>query len=329
MAVRHSGYGGFLGLDWDYIARFKHRVDHAKVPIDDLQKTFIHWLGGPGRGTGALTKNLADHFTAFVRARILSQQAFQGMPALSPMWTEMKTYLGLDPRMGVAKGYLAEAIKPLDTGYGKYRVGISKNEVAPDAAGSIKNVAEYAILLEKGWTAITKHGKSRSQPPRPFFGESFLVWSYQNLPNEIATSIYRDMWPELKMLYNAMGKSAPRFEPEDLYTVDYAGEGASGAQEVFQESTQAGGTTFGQSPSEYTGRGAESSEMQPGEPGVGGEGSGRAEFIRSYAESERPASDEIMETKEGWMTVSGDIFDRGQEKWVDIESYYNKYYGGF
>ena len=327
--MARSRYGGFIGLDWEYVSRFKHRVDMAKEPLDDLQKTFVHWLGGPGRGSGALTKNIADHFTAFVRARILNQQAFQKMPALSPMWTEMKADLGLDPRMGVAKGYLAEAIKPINTGYGKYRVGISKNEVAPDSAGTIKNVAEYAILLEKGYTTITKRGKRRHQPPRPFFGTSFLAFAYKSFPDYIATSIYRDMWPELKMLYERMGSTAPRYDPEDLYTIDYAGEGATGAQEVFQESTKAGGTTFERGPSEYTGRGADSSELQPGEPGVGGEGSGRAEFIRRYAESERPASDEVMETKEGWMTMSGDIFDREQEKWVDIESYYNKYYGGF
>ena len=313
-------YGGFLGLDWENIGRFQHRLDMSKEYLDDLQETFIYWF----KGKGALSKKIADHFTAYVRARVLSQQAFQGMPALSPQWAEMKTKQGLDPRIGVAKGYMAEAIKPIDTGYGKYRVGISKNEKAPNSAGQIQNVATYAILLEKGHTYTTPKGEQRTQPPRPFFGTSFMKWTYDNLPTEIKNSIWKDMWPEMQRLYEAIGASMPRFDPEDLYTVDHAGEGASGAQEVFQESTQAGGTTHGQAPDEYTGEGAESSELQPTDVG-----SGRAEFIRRYAESERPASDEIMETKEGWMTESGDIFDRGQEKWVDIESYYNKYYGGF
>jgi len=312
-------YGGFLGLDWENVGRFQRNLNLSKEYLDDLQKTFIHWF----HGSGALSKKMADHFTAYVRARILSQQAFQGMPALSPMWAEMKNKQGFDPRIGIAKGYLAEAIDAINTGYSKYRVGISKNKTAPDAAGSIKNIATYAILLEKGWTSVGSSGERRHQPPRPFFGTSFMKWTKDNLPKHIRDSIWKDMWPEMQRLYSVMGESVPSgLEPEDLYTIDYAGEGATAAQEIFQESTQAGGTTYGQAPSEFTGEGAESSELRPTDVG-----SGRGEFVRRYSESERTES--YMEVQGRWMTESGDVFDTDEGKWVDIESYYNKHFGGF
>ena len=324
-------YGGFLGLDWEYVSRFQHKVEMAKVPIDNLQNSFIYWLGGPGRGSGALTKRLADHFTAYVQSRIISQQAFRNHPSLSPMWIEMKNYLGLDPRMGIAKGHLVNAIKPLDTGYGKYRVGISKNEVAPDAAGGIKNVAEYAILLEKGYTTITKKGKRKSQPPRPFFSESFLRWSQWNLPEEIATSIHRDIWPELKLLYERVGKNAPRFDPDAYYKVDTR-KGASEAEEVIQETGQTGQR-------EYMGPGADT-ELGSGEPGVTGEedapgqrGAGFFESVKGgvpdsnkYPESQRESKSFFREGV--WQTTSGDIFDQDEEMWMDAASFYNKHYGG-
>lgn len=201
--------GGVLGLDWENVAEFKHKVDMTRVYVDDLQDTFIHWF----EGSGALTKKLADNFTNHVRASIYSQRAFAGMTPLTPEWMARKEAMGYSPEMGIARGILVKSIRPINTGYRKYRVGIPRTEENAKAVGSITNVSEYATILEKG---------SDTQPPRPFLGTSFIRWISDKLPDYIQDSIIRDMNPTLMRLYQVASeynRKVRKIDPEDLYTV--------------------------------------------------------------------------------------------------------------
>jgi len=201
--------GGVLGLDWENVAEFYHKTKMTRVFVSELEDTFIHWL----RGRGALTKKLANNFTNYVRSSIYSQRAFQGMTPLSPEWQARKEKLELSPEMGIARGTLASSIRPINTGYRKYRVGIPRTEENAKAVGTIKNVSEYAIILEKG---------SDTQPPRPFFSTSFLRWIDDKVPYYIRDSIVKDMNPTLMRLYQIAAeynRKVRKIEPEDLYTV--------------------------------------------------------------------------------------------------------------
>ena len=314
---------GMIGLDWDDIAQFAADTKEARVYLDDLKKTWVYWFDGGG----ALTKKVADDCADFIRAEVYSQEAFEGMPRLSPIWEKIKNKQGLSPEIGIASGVLVNAIKPINQGHGKYKVGISRNVKNP-GLGKIDSVATYARLLEKGHDYIGKDGKRYHQPPRPFFSTSFIKWANRALPDRIRSTIWKDMYPELMKLYEKMGASMARYAPEDLYVVTYAGEGASDAQEVFQESTETGGTTFGQAPTEFTGEGAEQATLTSMDVGVTGRPDYEGGFdesdyteIPGYPESQR--TDEIVGAAEGGesMTMGGDVFNENDQMWQDIETY--------
>ncbi len=300
---------GMFGLGYEDVTAFAQKTQKTKVYFGELKEKLIYHLGAQG---GALSKRLAQDCANHIRAQIYSQEAFEGMPPISPTWEEIKSQMGLDPRMGVATGDMARAIKPINQKYNRYKVGISSREhsVSP---GSVKKVVEYAKMLEYGYGPIMgKDGRMYEQPPRPFFSKSFMDWAYKKLPRFIAETIHKDVDKKMEDIYDTVADHKPRYSPEDYYWISHEGEGISDIQETFQESMQQGGSTFGE----------ESSRMRVSRAGTTGhsEGAGRDTSARVYPESKR-TEDIITDAQGTQWTESGDIWNEQEGMWQDMETY--------
>lgn len=167
-----------------------------------LNKTLVYWFGADG---GFLfNRTAANNLANYMKQSLLDQSAFEGLPDIQPWWRERKRIAGLDSRIGVATGSLAEAIKAVGAGYAEYRVGVSRNARADESSiGSTGKIYQYADWLEKGRSAGAKTGP---QPARPWFWNTFERWSNENLPELMDNTFGR----ELKNRFSKMDSAAKK-----------------------------------------------------------------------------------------------------------------------
>jgi hypothetical protein len=325
---------GFIGLGYENLASVARKTQLSSVHVNNLKNAWIKWLHP--KGGGALTKKVANDLTSYMRQAIWSQEAFRGMTALSDTWRDWKEEHGLDPRIGIATGAMVEAIRPINQGSGKWKVGISKEaQVGPgrqrvtsretgmtSKVGNIKNIATYAKILETGYGPVTVRGRTYYQPPRPFFITTFTRWAKEKLPDEIFQTIWKEMQPPMDKLWKEMEASRPRFSPEDLYSTamdpeeDTADEVSREVRAEFGEQQERGREYMGteaegtQAPSVERGRG-----WSPGDVGDPEE-----KTVPGYSPEAR--TEEYTVGKKGLLfTVpSGDVWNENDQMWQDVET---------
>ncbi len=163
-----------LNLRWQNLLKLSRSAKAMDKNIENLQKIWTDWVGPEGKETGGrLTKKMAKDFKEYLRASMLSQEAFEGMVPLSRDYLAQKTNfienqgLPYSPDMiGFSSGEMFENISIMDQGYGKFTVGVHRD--APE------KVSSYAEYLEMGTV---------KQPARPFLGKTFRDWLNERYPD--------------------------------------------------------------------------------------------------------------------------------------------------
>ena len=230
MATDRSG-GSMLGFGWESIGQVRRKSEKTKIALTNLNKTFIYWMEDDEGGV--LTKKAANEFSQYLKRQIYAQQFDTGggiteeftkrIVSLSDEWQRMKSEAwrwggqALDERIGIATGQMINAIRPIDMGGGRWRVGISGNDYVTWRIGTVQRIATYAKFLEFGTVR---------QPPRPIFSTIFLQWVNKELPKFIYDTIYRDMRGPMMDLYQQVAESRPTMQAEDMY--GYAAPGEPG-----------------------------------------------------------------------------------------------------
>lgn len=288
--------------------------------IKGIERALVYWCSAQGGfkfNTGA-ARDLAN----YMRQQLLSQEAFDYFtnPALSDFWVERKHELGLDPRKGVATESMANSIQMVRSGQSGYKVGISKNYVNPDLwrrssktgkmtkIGTMDTVYDYALLFEKG----SMDGK---QPPRPWFGITFLRWTRENLPKYAYRTVFKSLNQEVMNLAEASGSWVPAMQPEDMWRT-YEGEAPAGItpRTTTVSGRQIGGeAVIGQEYTQYETPGKEAEvgmEMLP----PSREPRGFSELIDVIGDG----------AEQVWVDSSGRYFNAAKKMWEDIQKYYRK-----
>lgn len=323
MARKRSSPASMIGLGWEDVGKLSRNAKAMDDHIDGLQRIWTYWLGKGGTGEGGrLTRKMANDFKEYVRAKMISQEAFAGSHPLSPFWIDIKSQMELpyDPyKIGFATGTLYESISTIDQGGGKFRVGITKrtqntttvsyalpgeHEAKERPLGNITNVAQYAYYLEYG---------RRNQPPRPFFGVSFRNWLDENYP-EVAKPLIAQMNKEIRDLFEIADQRAPRATAEDLVSEanvygDAAYEEGGAAWEITQ-TEQVGGTGTG--------------KVTPGEDIAG---AGLADTDIGDIDAQTELKQTFDKTLNTWVRADNKVWDQKKRVWKDYMEYINELYG--
>ena len=163
-----------LGFGWQDMMRLNRKAKTTSHKIKDIEGALIYWVG-PGamlnRKAAVDNKNgLVNYF----KHCILGQEDIKAIGGifkdLSLEWVNAKAKYGLDPRMGIATERMVQSIQAIDSGGGKWKVGIKKGT---SAQGTKIGVDGYAQVFEWG---------SYKQQARPMFMHFFMKWLKEKVP---------------------------------------------------------------------------------------------------------------------------------------------------
>lgn len=198
-----------LGFGWESLTRVQRDAESAKKAVKGVEKAILYWMGE--EEGGALSKRAANSLCNDIIHNITAQTGpMNWMPRASDWWFNRKTKEkywseregALDDRLGIATGQMVNAIRPINAGAGKWKVGISSHEKVSERIGNIRTIADYARIFE--------HGSVR-QPPRPIFAATLKEWAEEKLEEEIRNTLLKDLLPHFAVLK----KLAKKARPED------------------------------------------------------------------------------------------------------------------
>lgn len=189
--------------------------DIATVALDEMNGALLYWCSKSNNFL--LSKKAAIHLTNYLKLQYASQEIMVGLPALTPKWEKIKRREKLNPQTGIATGAMFDAIKMLDSGYGKYKVGVSSRAEAPlwtyrsgrvARLGTLKKVHKYAEVFEFG---------SEKQQARPWFFRAVNKWVHRHAPT-IAQPFLTQFNGPFRKLHTALfcKGPTPKITAEDI-----------------------------------------------------------------------------------------------------------------
>lgn len=211
-----SGLGIYVDL-----SRVIKGSEVAEVALEDMHSALIYWCSSSNNFL--LSKKAALHLTDYLKLQLASQEIMIGMPSLTEDWQKTKAKEGLNPQIGIATGKMHDSIKVLDSGYGKYKVGVSEREKAPliqyksgrtALLGSFKKVYEYANVLEFG---------SSKQQARPWFFRAVNKWVHRHAPT-ISDPFLKQFNAPFQKLHRALYCKGPTPKVKATDIIRYTGE---------------------------------------------------------------------------------------------------------
>lgn len=322
---------GGTGLSFhEEFARVYKDMEYTSTELKKVEKALIYYCSE--QNGFLLNKKAANHLADFLKQRLYSQEAFEYIKTKAPLsksWEKQKKWMDLDPRMGIATGAMAEAIRAVRAGYSGFKVGISKNDPAPvhtwgtkkgkvhsEIIGTYTDIYTYAYILEYG-------SKSNRQKPRPWFGTSFLKWV-----NDYAPDLYEPLANELNQSLVELTKKwqgdAGPIDGSDVYSV-YSGS-APGKVSAMASAAQA----FGYDPESGGASGLSvvepdtaHTEYEPVEEEI--------DDLYEQVQERDDWWDEPYGVKdydkniEKWITDLDEIWDDYREMWTSIANYMKEY----
>ena len=322
---------------YEPLTRVEKHMELTKKPLKNIEKALVHYCSESGGVL--LNRRAANHFADYLKQRLYSQEAMSGFPALSTSWKRQKEQMDLDARMGIATGAMAESIRALEVGSGKWKVGIHKDEPAPvhtwglsgrgrgrknagivrsRTLGSKKKIYQYAMIFEKG-------SPKQNQKPRPWFGVSFLKWIDQYAP-QIYEPLAAAINPELIKLIKLWGGDVGPVDAKDLYRV-YSGGAPPGvsdigaAAEAFGYDPESGGASGMQIHTPDTAH--TTYDVEPEEVEV----DDLYDQVQSQEGWWEQSVGEMFynDDFEKWMTDLDEIWDEYRKQWTTITNYMKEY----
>ena len=179
--------------------------------LKNLEKGLVYWCA---QSNGfLLNKVAARNLSIYLKKSLYEQKdAFAGMPKLSPDYVKWKNkFVGNERFVGIGTMTMLDSLKAIDSGYGKWKVGISGRVPPPINPGTGKpfsklKPAQYFEIFEKG---------SYTQPARPWAKKLTLKWSKEQLPH-LCKPVIKIMNNELARIDKYTDQSLPRYKETDL-----------------------------------------------------------------------------------------------------------------
>ena len=160
-----------LGFGWEDMMRLNRKAKTTSHKIQGIEGALLYWFG-PG---AMMNRKAALDLAQYMRQSIYGQVDISAIGSqfkdLHPNWINAKAKYGLNPGMAMATERMVQSIQAIDSGGGKWKVGIKKGT---SAQGTRIGVAGYAQAFE--W------GNSRGQDPRPIFMHYFMKWIAEKVP---------------------------------------------------------------------------------------------------------------------------------------------------
>lgn len=167
-----------LGFGWQNEAmRVNRKAKSTAHKIKDLEGALIYWVG-PGAMLNRLAaEHLRDHFKKSIEQQDdLGAEGSMHFKDLTPRWRREKYEAKLRgvEKMGIAFGEMVDNIEAIDSGGGKWKVGIKKS-------GKGKKTLNYISKLKLHQVAEIFEFGSVKQQARPIFMHFFMKWARDNV----------------------------------------------------------------------------------------------------------------------------------------------------
>jgi len=217
--AKQSGFGISFHKE---LSRVEKNTRMLGKEVQELRRTLRLWFSE--EGGWLFNKSAARSFANFARAELRSGAAFdmggKYFQPLSDPWVELKKKRGWHQQEGRATDTLLDNITWHRTGWSEFSVGVKQNVRMPDRVdgyptGKIKEVHVYGMLIEKGRPAGYRTGK---QPPRPWFGTTFLKWVHMTMPDLVNETFAVRLRAHLENLMRA-GAEGGYESPENAVSV--------------------------------------------------------------------------------------------------------------
>lgn len=180
------------------MGKLRNYANSVRIFTNEADKLFFRW-NAEERG-GLLTKRLATDFAEYAKVALLNQVYKRELQPLSPDWVKWKERVGgglegSDIGLGVTMK-LVNAIQPIRTAQGGFKVGIKVNETADTTVTDQRTGKKVRYgSTNKLWKIFEwlETGTTTPQPPRPWFLLAFLDWQEEKFPEFIKKSLIRDL----------------------------------------------------------------------------------------------------------------------------------------